>query len=660
MATAVQAASGPGFVRGLWQRQIPRYPDTARRYVYLGIVVLATITLYYELYINGAVTPSILQGYGISFKYYVLILVFGNALGAFASLFAGLADRWGRANLVAYGLLATALLALVGVPNAHDGFSYGVMYSLITIVEGMVLVATPALVRDFSPQIGRASAMGFWTLGPVIGSLVVTEVTSHSLSHFAPGDWQTQYRIAGIVGMIVWAIAFVGLRELSPQLRDQLMVSLRDRALVEARARSLDVDKALEGNWRRVARPHIVAGALAVSLFLILYYTAVAFMVVYITTVFARSAFTQDDANSMLNWWWGVEAVALVVVGALSDRLLVRKPFMLVGAIGVLVMQLVLIHQTGVSDTSYNTLVVIFAFLAFFIALTYAPWMAAFTETVEKISPAATATGLAVWGWIIRAVVAVSFLLIPVVIGSVTPIVESGAVVQADLKDPKVAAAVQYGPTVQEYLKDQTVAAAVQYGPTVLADLQDAKVAAAVPIIQAHPAVFLQLAQYPPTQIPPAVLASAVQALGGGAQALAQLQTVGAASADPVSGPKLIYVVTHGPQVLAAQSDPVAGPKFAYVAAHGPAVQAALSDPVARAKIDYVAAHGPDVLRAQSNAPYEWQHWFWLCFVGQVIFIPLIFVLSGRWSPARARGDEKAHDQATSREMAALGLSPTA
>ena len=41
------------------------------------------------------------------------------------------------------------------------------------MVEGICLVATPALIRDFSPQVGRATAMGFWTSGPVLGSLIV-------------------------------------------------------------------------------------------------------------------------------------------------------------------------------------------------------------------------------------------------------------------------------------------------------------------------------------------------------------------------------------------------------------------------------------------------------------------------------------------------------
>ena len=200
---------------------------------YLSIVVIATIMLYYELYIGGAVSPKILTGYGMTFPFYVYISVVGNAVGAFGSLFAGLADRWGRANLVAYGLVITALLALFGIPNAGDKWSFAILSVISGMVEGVILVATPALVRDFSPQLGRGSAMGFWTLGPVIGSLVVAVVSTNTVNHLGP--WQDQYIICGIVGLVIGVIALFGLRELSPQLRDQLMVSLHDRALIEAR-----------------------------------------------------------------------------------------------------------------------------------------------------------------------------------------------------------------------------------------------------------------------------------------------------------------------------------------------------------------------------------------------------------------------------------------
>src|SRR4051795_3740302 len=265
--------------RRLWARQLPHYPDTGPRTLYLGLTVAATIVLYYELYIQGAVSTKIIQQFGFTFTQFVFVLVISNGIGAFASLFAGLADRWGRANLVVGGLIVTALLVLFAVPNASSKAEYTVFLSLIGLVEGIALVATPALIRDFSPQVGRGAAMGFWTMGPVLGSLVVTEVSSHTLASHP--DWQFQFRVCGIVGLIVAAVALIGLRELSPRLRDQLMVSMRDRALIEARAAGIDPERALQGHWRQMLRFDIVGSAFAVSVFLLLYYILVGFLVVY-------------------------------------------------------------------------------------------------------------------------------------------------------------------------------------------------------------------------------------------------------------------------------------------------------------------------------------------------------------------------------------------
>src|SRR5215472_4806091 len=190
-ATVESPAAGSG----LWRRQLDHYPDTRPRMGYLAIVVLATIALYYANYIPGAVAPSIIAHFGMTFSTYVYIIVIANAVGAFGSLAAGLADRWGRANLVAYGLVIVGLLVLFGIPNAGSTFTYGLLFAIIGVVEGVILVATPALVRDFSPQLGRASAMGFWTLGPVLGSLVVSIAVSSASSS---SSWQHQYIVAGV------------------------------------------------------------------------------------------------------------------------------------------------------------------------------------------------------------------------------------------------------------------------------------------------------------------------------------------------------------------------------------------------------------------------------------------------------------------------------
>ena len=541
--------------RVLWYRQLDRYPSTAPRLLYLTIVVLATIVLYYELYIPGAVAPQIIAGYHMTFLFYVYTIAVGNLVGAFSSVIAGLADRWGRANLVAYGLALTGLLTLLAVPHASTKWEFAVVFCAIGFVEGIILVATPALVRDFSPQLGRASAMGFWTLGPVVGSLVVSEVSSHTLTHFH--RWQDQFYICGIVGLAMFAVAAVGLRELSPALRDQLMVSMRDRALVEARAKGIEIRDALRRPWRQMLKPDIVGSAFAISVFLLIYYAAVGFFVIYFSTIFG---FSTAKANGIGNWFWAFDAGALIVVGIISDLVRVRKPLMVVGALGAIAMTIVFLLQAKQAQTGYYTFVWQVSLLAVFLAVAYAPWMASFTETVERRNPALTATGLAVWGWIIRIVVAVSTFFIPVVVSSMTPLVNYGAQVQTLAK----------------------------------------KNAHVLQVYDQHKPLFTQLAKYPPNAIPPALLGRALREVGP-----ADLQAVAKAKND----------------------------------------------------LQFLAAHGPAVQKAARQTPGQWQNWYWVCVGGEIVFVPLILLMAGRWSPRRAREDAEAHERMVREELVRLHAS---
>jgi MFS family permease len=563
MATTVDdSAPASGLMaRSLWQRQLDHYPDTGRRVLYLSIVVLATIMLYYELYIPGAVSPTIIASLHMTFSYYVYIIVIGNAVGAFGSLLAGLADRWGRANLVAYGLVVTALLVLFGIPNAPNKLSYGIIFGAIAVVEGIILVATPALIRDFSPQLGRASAMGFWTLGPVVGSLVVAIVSSATLSHLHA--WQDQFIICGIVGLVVAAIAVVALKELSPALRDQLMVSARDRALIEARAKGIDLTESLRHPWRQMLHLDVIGSAFAISVFLIIYYTAVGFFTIYFSSLFGYSL---SKANGLGNWFWAFDAGALILVGIISDRVKVRKPFMVFGAVGAIVMTIIFGSYAGHTHTSYATFALTISLLAVFLAIAYAPWMASFTETVEKHNPALTATGLAVWGWIIRIVIAASTLILPFVVSSMTPLVNYGSQVSA---------------LSTKYAQQLTTAAAI-----------DPATSAA---ISANPA-------------DKAALARAVGEI-------AQKEQVSV----PVATARLV----------------------------------ALSK-VPKADLAYLKAHGPSVLNASKAAAGQWKNWWWVAVGGEVVFIPLIFLMTGRWDPRRARQDAAAHEARVQEELAAL------
>jgi MFS family permease len=263
-------------------------------------------------------------------------------------------------------------------------------------------------------------------MGPVVASLTVALVSSHTLSHLHA--WQDQFVICGVVGLVVFAIALVGLRELSPQLRAQLMVQTRDRQLIEARAAGIDIEERSRHPWRQMLHLDIVGPSLGIGVFLVVYYTLIAFLVVYMATIFG---YTEQRANALGNWVWAFNAGALVLVGLLSDKLLVRKPLMLIGIAGSIVATVLFALRTNHPDTGYYTFVWILSLLAVFLALVFTPWLAAFTETVEGRNPALMATGLAVWGWTLRLIVAGSLFALPYVVTSMTPLVENGSQVQA-------------------------------------------------------------------------------------------------------------------------------------------------------------------------------------------------------------------------------------
>ena len=556
--SAISTAAGPrttGALGRLWFRELDRYPGSRARYTNLAIAIAATVVLYYELYVYGAVSTSIISDLHMSFTYYVGVLVISNAIGAFASLFAGAADRFGRANLVAYGLAVTSALTLFVVPAMHTKLAFGIVYGIIGFVEGVILVATPALVRDFSPQLGRASAMGFWTLGPVVGSLIVSEVSSHTLSHLH--NYRDQYYICGATGLVISLAALVMLRELSPGLRDQVMVSLDDAAYIESRALSGQVDPNLSKPWRQMLKLDIVGGAAGISLFLMLYYTAVAFFPIFFQTV---QNFSQGEANSLLNYYWASNAISLVVVGVLSDRMRLRKPFMAIGAVGTLITVATLISRTPHTHTSFRTFAIICTGLGIYGGFTFAPWMAAFTENVEKRNPALAATGLAVWGWLLRAVVALSFLVLPHVITSVTPLVNDGARVQA----------------------------VVAAHPDLVASLQ------------AHPAEAALLSKFSAT--------------------------------NPPTGDDLnTLLTTFGIDNLSQ-----------------------LQDPKTAADITFLQAHGAAVQKAQADAPDQWRNWFWICFAGEIAFLPLMLLMAGAWSRRKAQENIAAEEAAIHADFTGL------
>jgi MFS family permease len=663
-ATAADVSPGRGGVSFLWRRQLDSYPDTAPRILFLAITVLATITLYYEFYVGGSVSTLLLANLNMSFTFYVVVLAFGNLIGAFGSLFAGITDRYGRANLVVFGLLFTGVFVAFVMPAATNKWAFSIELFVVGLVEGICLVATPALIRDFSPQLGRATAMGFWTSGPVVGSLIVAVVGSATVPAVVTDTrfWTHEFRICGIAGLVVFVIALIGLRELSPSLRDQLMVTMRDRALIEARAKGLDVSALLHHPFRQLLKLDIIVSAIAVSIMLLIYYTAVGFLVIYITTVFG---FTVKDANGLGNWQWGFNVIAVILIGILSDVLRVRKPFMVIGGVLAAVMTVVYLLQAG-HHPSYYSLALILAALSFGLGVAYTPWMASFTETVEARNPALIATGLAIWGWIIRIVVFVSFLIIPVVITAVTPLVNYGTTVTAYATTYKseIAFATAHPQVVAAAKKTppSVIATAQMIPPSVLATASTdavqlanaAKFAPELAVLKANPALFAKLATYTnPATIPASLAAQAVKAAGGGAKGLAILSTIDANGAA-ISGvlaaaPALATVAPYASDLK------IIAPYSADLAAISPySAQLAALSKVPPSVFPYLNAHGSAVTTAAAQGPGQWKTWYWVCFGGIVLFILSVPILRGRWRPSDAKRDEQEHEAMVQAELAKL------
>jgi MFS family permease len=666
-AEPVPSRSGLSWI---WSRQLRHYPDTRPRVMYLAITVLATITLYYQLYVGGSVTTLYLVNLHMSFTFFALTVAFGALIGAFGSLGAGLGDRFGRANMVVVGLLFTGIFTLFVIPAMTTKWSFTIATFVVSFVEGVCLVATPALIRDFSPQVGRATAMGFWTSGPVVGSLIVAAVGTATIPAVVtdPRFWTHEYIICGIAGLIVWVLAFVLLRELSPALRDQLMVTLYDRALIEARAKGLsdeDISAALARPFRQLLKPDIIISAIAVSVMLLIYYTAVGFAVIYLTTVFG---FSVKQANGLGNWNWGFNVIAVILVGFVSDYFRVRKPFMVLGGVLAAVMTVIYLEQAG-HHPGYYTLAIMLALLAFGLGIAYTPWMASYTETVEARNPALTATGLAIWGWIIRIVVFVAYLLVPVVINTVTPLVDYGSTVSAyahtysseiafATSHPNVVAAAQKVPPPVVATASSippTVLATAQANATQLANAQ--KFAPELAVISAHPALFIKLATYPSaSKIPPALLGQAIAAAGGGAKGVAVLTTIAnnkaAINGVIAAAPALKTVAPYATQLKTI------APYSTELTTMAPySTQLTALSKVPPGVFPYLTAHAAAVTSAAARTAGQWKTWYWICFGGIIFFLLSIPVLKGRWRTRDAKRDEAEHEAMVQAELEKLKAS---
>ena len=650
--------------------------------MYLGLTVLATATLYYELYVTASVNSLQLVALHMSFLFYATLLAVSYLAGAFGSVAAGIVDRYGRVNFLVGGLVLTGVLTAFVIPECTSKTSFAVFTCMVGFVEGICVVSTPALIRDYSPQAGRATAMGFWTMGPVLGSLVVSVIGSATLDNGTPDRanatllngataWQHEYHICGAVGIVVAVLCVLFLKELSPRLRDQVLVSMHDRALVEARAAGLDIEAATRNPWRQMIKPDILISAAAISIYLLIYYTLVGTSVIYYETAFKKN-FTLSQANGLGNWQWVFLLAALVGIGALSDRFKVRKPFMALGGVGAAVMVVVFLGQAGGSP-SYGKMALIVALLSGFLGIAYTPWMASFTETVEARNPALTANGLAVWGWIVRVTIFASFLILPQVVSSTSQLANHGApalatqakysaplpasglpkgvlgFAQAPANQPLVAFATKNAALLGQYTKYAYEIAVVQALPPALTQTLatgGTPTAAAGQILQAT----AQKVSAADQAAEPRVVAAARQAQAFGIPVPAVPAQTGTQLLTSLQTNKAPILKTGAGLQALQKSDPA----MVALVQKNAAQLGVLTVASAQTDFKYLLKHGPAVQKAASATPGQWKAWYWVCFGGMIFFLLTIPLMKGFWSPKSAEAEFKAHERLVEEELAKL------
>lgn len=388
---------------------LERYPSRNARFGLLAVVLLVNVAQYYAVYVHGSVSTILIEKFDMSLTFFVSISIAGSVLGGVASLLAGLGDRFGRVNLMLGGLLLESVLVGWVIPMADTKGELLGWSVLASGVEGMVLVLTPALIRDFSPQLSRGTAMGVWALGPVLGNLAASSVASHTLD--AHPEWQFSFHVCGIFGLVVLVIAAATLRELAPELRNQVI----------GRERTATAGPPPE--TRSLLSPKIFVPALGFGFYLFFYTTRSSFFVIYFVTTFA---YTTARANSLDNWSWGATAVAVVVGGILGDRVGARKPLMLLG-LGIVTsctaMWAVLAQHPGTSYAQFALLLVVLAAGG---GLVTPNFMASYSQALEERNPALVATGMAIWGWMIRFGVAISVTGVVLLVPAASTLVDHG------------------------------------------------------------------------------------------------------------------------------------------------------------------------------------------------------------------------------------------
>lgn len=220
--------------RGTWkdffiERQLSYIPDDPDRYFMLVIKALAAFMGSLAISV-GAIAPLIIKSEHISQGNYGHIVGGIGLLGAVAALTASqLADKFSRIRILLWGMLIPIVFhfGMAFMPNNRP-WTFALLYSGLGITEAWTIVTVSALLRDFSPRIGRALGVGLVTVGSQSAIWLSLFLAGHVLNRL--GSWQYMFLLYGFITVGIWLLLVLFGREPSKGIRAQIMHSMGDRA----------------------------------------------------------------------------------------------------------------------------------------------------------------------------------------------------------------------------------------------------------------------------------------------------------------------------------------------------------------------------------------------------------------------------------------------
>jgi OPA family glycerol-3-phosphate transporter-like MFS transporter len=391
----------------VFARQLDTYPVGRRRLWLLLMAVLATLVASYEAQISP-VLPLLLKGLHMSLATYGGIAALSVVVGAIAAAAGGpLADRWGRVTLLVPALLLTSLCDFAML-LVHSPGELLIVRAVLSFIEGAAATTTAGLVRDFSPRMGRATAFGFWTWGPVGANFLGAAIAGATLPIFL--TWQSQFVIMGSATLVLSLVVAFNIADLAPGIRATVIHTEAEGRIAGGGDDRVELSRIRE----LLGYPHIWAHALGITSWLVLYETLVFFGPTMLVQSFHISA---ARAATVMSFFWILNLGSLIVAGWISDRLQLRKPVSLLGAACSTAVMAYLIARLGGAATT-TEIAAIGAVLGLFLGVAYGPWMAIFSENLEDIRASLQATGWGIEGFCVRIMVVLVVLVAPLVVAA--------------------------------------------------------------------------------------------------------------------------------------------------------------------------------------------------------------------------------------------------